>query len=279
MGPMGERVSVAASVVVVALVALACKGSGAASTADAGAAPVATASAAAAPELERYSDEENPDAVVVTLKKATTARLSADTSSKIVGELKVGDKILPIALHGDYALVALGTDPSAASKGWIPGEVIIDALKPKAAVAAKAALPKCKDEELLVRDKVTSQPRCAAQCTEDTDCTPGKCSDGLVLDEKTGNPAVVNGDTHIMSVCNAAAKGGAKPAAAAKGSCNCGPGQVLFEDANNVLCAVLPCKAPMDSCKKANGSEGYCGEVGTGETGNRVRCGHLIQCM
>ncbi|HEX7603922.1 MAG TPA: hypothetical protein VF316_20030 [Polyangiaceae bacterium] len=280
MGPTGERVSVAVSLAAVALVALACKGSGANPGAvDAAAAPAASASSAA-PELERYSDEENPDAVVVTLKKPTTARLSADTSSKVVGELKAGDKIVPVALHGDYALVALGTDPGAASKGWIPGDVIIDALKPKAAaVAAKAALPKCKDEELLVRDKVTAQPRCAAQCTEDTDCKPGKCSDGLVLDEKTGNPAVVNGDTHIMSVCNAAAKSGAKPAAAAKDTCACGPGQVLFEDANNVLCAVLPCKAPMDSCKKADKTEGYCGEVGTGETGNRVRCGHLIQCM
>ena len=207
MGTVGEHVSVVASLGALALVALACKGSGSDSTVDAAVViPVASASVAAAPVLERYSDEETPDAVVVTLKKATTARLSADTSSKVVGELKVGDKILPIALHGDYALVALGTDPDAPTKGWIPGEVVIDALKAKP-VAAKPALPKCTGEGvMLVRDSVTKRPRCAAQCTEDTDCTPVKCGNALVLDDKTGAPAVINGDTHMMSVCDPGAK-------------------------------------------------------------------------
>lgn len=209
MRRMAERVSVWTSVAAVALVALACKGSSS-DQADAGAAPVATPSASAAAEvLERYPDEETVDAVVITLKKATTARLSADTSSKVVGELAVGDKILPIAVHGDYALIAIGTDPAAASKGWIPGDAILDALKPKVAVAAaKPTLPTCKDEELLVSEK-GGPARCAAQCTEDNDCKPGKCTNALVLDSKTGKGQVVNGDTHIMSVCDAAAKGGA----------------------------------------------------------------------
>ena len=209
---MGERAFVGASVVVVALAVLACKGSSSES-ADSGGATVATASSTAEVDgLTRYPDEESVDAVVITLKKATTARLSADTSSKVVQPLAVGDKILPIAVHGDYALVAIGTDPAASAKGWIPGDVIVDALKPKAAAsAAKPALPTCKSEELLVSEN-GGPPRCAAQCTEDADCKPGKCTNALVLDEKTGKPAVVNGDTHVMSVCDAAAK--AAPAVA-----------------------------------------------------------------
>jgi hypothetical protein len=212
MGRTMERVSVLASVAAVALVALACKGSSS-GPADAGAAPVATPSASAAADaLERYPDEETVDAVVITLKKATTARLSADTASKVVGELKVGDKILPIAVHGDYALIAIGTDPAADAKGWIPGDVILDALKPKAAaVAAKPALPTCKGEEMLVSEN-GGPARCAAQCTEDSDCKPGKCTNALVLDAKTGKGLVVNGDTHVMSVCDAASK--AAPAVA-----------------------------------------------------------------
>ncbi|HEX7603796.1 MAG TPA: hypothetical protein VF316_19390 [Polyangiaceae bacterium] len=215
-----EQVTVVLGVAFVGLVALACKVPGTAPTeaADAGLAAASASTATPAPELERYSDEEAVDSAVVTIKAPTTARMSADTSSKVVGELKAGAKIVPIAVHGDYALVALGTDPGTAPKGWIGGAAILDALKPQPAAAhAKPALPTCKDAELLVRYRGSQQPSCAAQCTDDSDCKPGKCSDGLVLDGKTGVPQVANGDTHYLAVCDAASKL-AVPAASGAGA-------------------------------------------------------------
>jgi len=133
-----ERIGVFLGVVVVGLVALACKRGSSSEDSDASAA-AASPSVAAPPEVQRYADEQAiDDATVITLKTAATARTSADTTSTVVGELAPGSKILPIAVRANYALVVLGTDPSSDPQGWVDGEAILTAIKANGKPSATA---------------------------------------------------------------------------------------------------------------------------------------------
>ncbi len=175
-----EQLSVCGGVMALGIVVLACKGNKTDDT-QASASVVAIASAApTASPLTRYPDEQSVDAVVVKIKEPTTARLSADTSSKDVGTLKANDSVVPVALHGEFALIAIGSDLSAAPTGWIPGSVLIDALKPKPSTTKPA--PICKTGyKASFFEGVTS---CIKQCKTDSDCGNPPCSsNGLCMSD------------------------------------------------------------------------------------------------
>ncbi len=147
-GKSFEHASIIAGVIALGVAALACKGkteeaarSGALASASASSVAVTSAPSASSTALTRYPDEQAVDPVTVTLKKPTTARLSADTSSREIASIKSGDKVVPIVLRGDYALVAIGATVDATPQGWIPGEVVIDALKVANAAPDKATKP------------------------------------------------------------------------------------------------------------------------------------------
>ncbi|HSO33102.1 MAG TPA: hypothetical protein VLT33_11300 [Labilithrix sp.] len=107
-------------------------------------------------------------------------------------------------------------------------------------------------------------------------CTKGVVATGPVSPSPLTPPARVAVPTAKAATAKPPA---AASAAKKKDDCGCSAGQVQFTSADTVICAVLPCRSPGGSCKKEDKSEGTCMEIGTGEAGQRVRCGHLIQCL
>jgi hypothetical protein len=190
---MRERVSVGVGAVFVLFVGLACKHSAPAfddasttSVAAPSSAPSASATASAAPHvITRYTDEQTVDALVVTLKKGGSVRWAAEASSPEVAAVKVGDKVVPVAVHGEWALVSIGSSTTAAPSGWLAGDVLEDALK--AMIAAKQAPPvahkpgrvKVKAGAACPSGYLASPfagDTCEKVCKTQADCDPGdKC--------------------------------------------------------------------------------------------------------
>ena len=150
------------------------------------AAPSATATASAAPHvLTRYPDEQTVDPLVVTLKKGGSVRWAADASSPEVAAVKAGDKVVPIAVQGEWALVSIGSSTTAAPNGWLAGDVLEDALK---AMIAKQHAPAAPRKPDLVKVKSGDQcpsgylaspftaDVCEKKCKTQADCdAPDKC--------------------------------------------------------------------------------------------------------
>ena len=187
---------------------------------DGGGDGAATAQVDAGPEttneaaVTRYPDEAPIDHTAATVKVAKTNVLKAVPKGDVIATLKKGDDVAQVSEHNGYYRVVFPDpkDPTKKLGGWVVKFAFDDP-----PVAVKAPLPKCTGEgTTLVSDKSKPiVPRCTIFCTEDTDCPSGKCDSALILDSK-GNPAVVNGDTHFMSVCSAGKAAAPKDAGAAK---------------------------------------------------------------
>ena len=174
---------------------------------DAG--PMATNEA----DVTRYPDEAKLDRVTVTILAPRATLLKAAPKGAVVATLKKGDGVQELAEHNGYFLV-LAPDPKDATKkvmGWV-AKFAFD----EPAVAKKAPVPKCTTEGWMVVSDKSSPivPRCAQMCSDDTDCPNHDCGSSLVLNDKTGEPLLVNGDTHVLSFCTAKPVVGAKDAGA-----------------------------------------------------------------
>lgn len=182
-----------------------------AATAQVDAGPETTNEAA----VTRYPDEQVIDHTTATVKAAKATVLKAVPKGDVIATLKKGDDAVEVSEHNGYYRVVFPDpkDPTKKLGGWVVKFAFEDPPIPK-----KAPLPKCNGENTtLVSDKSNPiVPRCTIFCAEDAECPSGSCESALILDPK-GQPAVVNGETHFMSVCTvakAAAKNtGTKPAA------------------------------------------------------------------
>lgn len=188
---MRERASVAVAGVLVLIVGLACKRS-APSLDDAAVVSIpamsatTSATASAAPTaITRYADEQTVDALVVTLKKGGSVRWAADASSPEVAAVKVGDKVVPVAVHGEWALVSIGSSTTAAPSGWLAGDVLEDALKAMIAKQNAPAAPRKPDQVKVKSGQdcpsgYLASPFvadvCEKKCKTQADCdAPDKC--------------------------------------------------------------------------------------------------------
>jgi hypothetical protein len=200
-------------------------------------------------QITGYPDETAIDHAPATVKAAKATVLKAVPKGDTVATLKKGDTVAEVSEHNGYYRVVFA-DPNDATKklsGWVVKFAFDDAPVPR-----KAPIPKCTGAgAVLVSDKSSLiVPRCTIFCGDDSDCPSGACEASLILDEK-GNPAIVNGDTHIMPVCTVpkAAKdaGAAKPAAVAVPKCTGDQGLYALDPKSKIFCAATdPCTTDKD---------------------------------
>ena len=211
------------------------------------------------------------------LKKADDAGAGATGAGSVTSASAVADPAPLAAAVNDAGPVAKNGPSGAAT------------------AKAKSAVPACSKGKVLGTEALSPfKPVCGAPCKTDADCTGVACTDVNALAPdgtiaKSGPPFIKICDPDIVvektapgskPTPSASASASASAASAKKkDDCGCGAGQVLFTSADTVTCAVLPCRSPGGSCKKEDKTVGTCIELGTGEAGQRVRCGHLIQCQ
>ena len=188
-------------------------------------------------EIARYSDERTIDHEQAEIKVPKATLLKAVPKGAVVLSLKKGDKVSWVAEHNGYYRVTTD-DPKDGSKklmGW----VVQFAFEEPPPPPKKIPVPKCASEELLASLSPRHiVPFCTKLCAEDSECPSKSCSSSLILDDK-GQPAIINGDTHIETVCvpKEPAKGAKDAGAAADAGGDAGktkpPAKVVPKCAND----------------------------------------------
>ncbi len=178
-------------------------------------------------DVTRYPDETELDHVSATVLTARAVLLKSTPKGATIATLKKGDTVLQLGEHNGFFRV-LAADPKDASKkvmGWV-----VKFAFDEPPVHKKAPLPKCIGEGiLLVSDKANPlSPRCAKECAEDNECPGSECTSAIVLDDKNGVPAIINGDTHSMGACAATKAHATKPAGLTAPTCK--PDEVIASD-------------------------------------------------
>ncbi len=181
---MNARAHAFASLSVLGLVALGCKGSSktdtsaASTSSSSSSAPTASASAKAAfVDATRYPDEIQLAGALHT-KKAVAARQGADATSKVVANLANDFEVGLVVARGQFVLVSVTDDGVAGQLGWVPLDTFGDVPQLAAAKASATAtgptppknMAKCGANEIAAGN---GGAKCQKRCSSDKDCDEG----------------------------------------------------------------------------------------------------------